>query len=610
MGRELGRISGPLLAENLRRNGSDLAFETKLLYLNVGNKYVGINSSTPTQEFTVNGLINTANQIVNQAADINRFIFNTSTIQHLTDVIYFSPNQTNNPIVAAPSIAAGLVTITGNSLTVSVNNNFNLNTTDTGKVVSNSNVLVNGSLHATGDITFDGNVTLGNATTDTVTFSADVNSSIIPNLNNTDDIGSSSLRWRNLYTRNAKLTNQYTGQLYFHANVLDISAANTNLQLSASGTGLVKVTNNAILSQNLAVLGNLHVGASSSLATTQILGTLSIYKNTIDNSALSFDNTSLTMDQYGNGDFNQTGSSTIGNLFSANVVLNGGSSAYQNSLLKISGNTITTFSNADLTLYTTGTVNTGLLNITGTTISNIGSNPGNIKITPKKSLIINSTLFLKIPYTDSSVDTALAIGAIRQNDITNLYEGYQSYGYDSFINVYDPARTTSITPELTPGVADHILRFTTNGQTNTTITSSGVNTVRLDAGNVSFTGNTVSNKIASQDLNLVSNGGNVYLNQISFKGSTITNPQNTPLVFSNNGNGYLSFAGTGALAYPVGDNGNKPATPEIGMTRYNTNLGNVEIYGANGWQSYIGVTQVATLEQVTDAETIMAVVFG
>jgi hypothetical protein len=617
MGRELGRISGPLLAENLRRNGSDLAFETQLLYLNVNNKYVGINNSTPTQDFTVNGLVNTTNQLVNQQAEINRFIFNNSTIQHLTDTIYFSPSQTANPVITAPAFAAGLITVTSNAIAVSANNDLTFNTVGTGQLVSSS-MLVNGDLHATGNITFDGNITLGNATTDTVTFGADVNSSILPNLNNTDDIGSNSLKWHTVYARNARLTNQYTGQLYFHNNVLDISVVDTNLQLSSNGTGLVKFISNTRINEDLAVQGNLHAGADSSLSITQISGTLSIYKNTLDNSLLSFDNTNGTVDQISTGGYNQTGNSLIaGSLQSNNIILNGTGSFYQNSILQILNNTIRTSSNANLVLLTTGAVNTGSLTISGDTISNTASSPINdlqksIVLKPKNSLAVNSTRFLKIPYTISSIDTAHALGAIRQNNTSSLYEGYQTYGYDSFINIYDAARTTKITPELTPGLADHILRFTTNGQTNTTINSGGVNTVRLDAGNVSFAGNTISNKVTSQDLNLIANGtGAVYLNQLQVSESTIANTAHSPLVFVNSGRGYLSFAGTGALAYPVGDDGNKPVSPEIGMTRYNTDLGNVEIYGANGWQSYQATTQaLATRQEIEDISDIMAIAFG
>lgn len=42
----VGRISGPLLAKNLLRDGVNLAFETDLLYLDVTNGRIGINTST------------------------------------------------------------------------------------------------------------------------------------------------------------------------------------------------------------------------------------------------------------------------------------------------------------------------------------------------------------------------------------------------------------------------------------------------------------------------------------------------------------------------------------------------------------------------------------
>ena len=43
----IGRISGPLLKANLIRDGVNLAFETDLLYLDVVNSKIGINSADP-----------------------------------------------------------------------------------------------------------------------------------------------------------------------------------------------------------------------------------------------------------------------------------------------------------------------------------------------------------------------------------------------------------------------------------------------------------------------------------------------------------------------------------------------------------------------------------
>ncbi len=49
----VGRISGPLLKENLIRNGVDLAFETDLLYLDVNNQRIGVKTATPEHEVDV-----------------------------------------------------------------------------------------------------------------------------------------------------------------------------------------------------------------------------------------------------------------------------------------------------------------------------------------------------------------------------------------------------------------------------------------------------------------------------------------------------------------------------------------------------------------------------
>ena len=51
----IGRISGSVLKSNLTRNGTDLAFETNLLYLDVTNSRVGIGTSEPTTALHVNG---------------------------------------------------------------------------------------------------------------------------------------------------------------------------------------------------------------------------------------------------------------------------------------------------------------------------------------------------------------------------------------------------------------------------------------------------------------------------------------------------------------------------------------------------------------------------
>ena len=61
------------------------------------------------------------------------------------------------------------------------------------------NLTVEGNIHSDGNITADGSLTFGDADTDNVVFAADVNSHIIPNTDDTYDLGSTGQQWRNLY---------------------------------------------------------------------------------------------------------------------------------------------------------------------------------------------------------------------------------------------------------------------------------------------------------------------------------------------------------------------------------------------------------------------------
>lgn len=75
----IGRISGSVLKSNLTRNGTDLAFETNLLYLDVTNSRVGIGTSEPQTPLHVNGTITASGLTGLSSIGIN----NTSTSDSL-----------------------------------------------------------------------------------------------------------------------------------------------------------------------------------------------------------------------------------------------------------------------------------------------------------------------------------------------------------------------------------------------------------------------------------------------------------------------------------------------------------------------------------------------
>ena len=67
----IGRISGPMLVPDLQRQGIDLSIEGNLIYFDVTNKRVGINTSTPETDFQVVGTANiTANLFVGETITV------------------------------------------------------------------------------------------------------------------------------------------------------------------------------------------------------------------------------------------------------------------------------------------------------------------------------------------------------------------------------------------------------------------------------------------------------------------------------------------------------------------------------------------------------------
>ena len=60
----IGRISGPMLYSNLDRQGVNLSVDGNLVYFDVGNRYVGISTSTPAYTLDVNGNVHLANLFI------------------------------------------------------------------------------------------------------------------------------------------------------------------------------------------------------------------------------------------------------------------------------------------------------------------------------------------------------------------------------------------------------------------------------------------------------------------------------------------------------------------------------------------------------------------
>lgn len=81
----IGRISGPMLFNNLERQGVDLAFQSNLLYLDVNNLRVGVVNASPAYAFDSTGNVKLANIIIEG-----------STLTSNTGIMYFGSNANIN----------------------------------------------------------------------------------------------------------------------------------------------------------------------------------------------------------------------------------------------------------------------------------------------------------------------------------------------------------------------------------------------------------------------------------------------------------------------------------------------------------------------------------
>jgi hypothetical protein len=204
----VGRISGPLLKSNLIRNGIDLAFETDLLYLDVNNQRIGINTNAPSHDLHVNGTTRTTNLIVDNIAEIADITISGNTIQSANTLNLLTTGA--DSVVYQRQLDIQSISIFDNVINTNDSNaNLELRPNGTGQVEVFSNLEVNGDIHATGNISADGNITLGDADTDNVTFNAEVASDIIPDVTDTYRLGNSTKRWDQVWanTVNADTVN-------------------------------------------------------------------------------------------------------------------------------------------------------------------------------------------------------------------------------------------------------------------------------------------------------------------------------------------------------------------------------------------------------------------
>ena len=143
-----------------------------------------------------------------------------------------------------------------------------------GEINLDGDVNVTGSLDVTGDVTIGGNITIGDEATDTIQIIAGIDSDIIPKVDRTYDLGTSSKRWNNLYVNNVFLDSLTTTgsaqfeEILINDNFITTTSSNVDLELRASGTGEIVVPDN-----DVRIVNDLTVDADITANNVNVSGT-------------------------------------------------------------------------------------------------------------------------------------------------------------------------------------------------------------------------------------------------------------------------------------------------------------------------------------------------
>lgn len=268
----IGRISGQLLKSNLLRAGENLAFETDLLYLDVVNSRIGIKTATPTNTLQVNGHTRTTNLTVDNQINVGNLSFTGNTITSSTNTINFAAAAGEATVYHA-RLQIDDLQLQGNRISTTVSNSsleLDPNGTGTVNIIANTNITgnlgVTGNINATGNVVIGGNIQIGDALTDEIIINASIKSDLIPETTNTYDLGSSTFRWRSVYTQSLYTTSINVpsldvGNLMFRDNQITTTTG-SDLYIDGNGVGGVRLANFKIVDN---VITNVVSGAISEI---------------------------------------------------------------------------------------------------------------------------------------------------------------------------------------------------------------------------------------------------------------------------------------------------------------------------------------------------------
>ena len=224
----------------------------------------------------------------------------------------------------------------------------------------------------------------------------------------------------------------------------------------------------------------------------------------------------------------------------------------------------------------------------------VASETGDLIFNPSTHVEVSATSDLRIPSGETAQRPA-TLGGIRYNTNINAFEGTSTSGSVSLQGIYDSDRDTYL------DLSNNQFNFVTAGQTNHTL-----NGILLESGGFSsdhkfsIDGNVISTDEQDGTFQLRSNGtGKTLIESLQFQSSDLYNNSNNSFVFkltNTSGNGFLKIQNVNGMVPPLGNDAQRPSSPELGTTRYNTQREYVESWNGSNWINAAGEVE-SILEQ-------------
>ena len=224
--------------------------------------------------------------------------------------------------------------------------------------------------------------------------------------------------------------------------------------------------------------------------------------------------------------------------------------------------------------------------------------------------IISTTSALKLPSGTTVQRPNVNLG-VRFNTTTSRFEGYYN-GNTILGGVYSSNELTNIVAHPT----NDTVPLTVNNTVIGTVAATGITVHGLQVDNINVDGSIIS---TATDTDLIlAPAGNVSNKSVKidnlFIGETVGTQQiksdNNIIEFAVTGFGATKINGSYAVSIPTGTTAQRPVSPQIGDTRWNSTLAIMETYDGSSYTSSAGLGGVIAREDYDELLAIYTLILG